>query len=80
MTECNKNYLSHALILSSNQMHAASETFDLSAVAETGERSANEMRTLDWVTLVVALADLVFRYVEMRRTRRGNGGPDLSDH
>ena len=61
-------------------MHAASETFDLSAVAETGERSANEMRNSDWVTLVVALADLVFRYVEMRRTRRGNGGPDLSDH
>ena len=61
-------------------MHAASETFDLSAVAETGERSANEMRALDWVTLVVTLADLVFRYVEMRRTRRGNGGPDRSDH
>ena len=60
-------------------MHAASETFDLSAVAETGERSANEMRALDWVTLVVALADLVFRYVEMRRTRRENGGPDLSN-
>jgi hypothetical protein len=61
-------------------MHAASETFDLSAVAETGERSANEMKIFDWATLVVALADLVFRYVEMRRTRRKNDGPDLDNH
>ena len=37
------------------------------------------MRALDWATLVVALADLVFRYVEMRRTRREDGGPDLSN-
>ena len=80
MTDCNKNYLSHALILSSNQMHAASETFDLSAVAETGERSANEMRNLDWVTLIVALADLVLKYMEMRRARRDNDGPDRDDH
>ena len=43
-------------------MHAASEPFDLSAVAETGERSANEMRNLDWATLIVALADLVLKY------------------
>ena len=38
------------------------------------------MRALDWATLVVALADLVFRYVEMRRTRREDGGPDRADH
>ena len=61
-------------------MHAASEPFDLSAVAETGERSANEMRNLDWVTLIVALADLVLKYMEMRRARRDNDGPDRDDH
>ena len=60
-------------------MHAASDSFDLPTKAGTGERSANEMRATDWATLVVALADLVFRYVEMRRTRRENGGPDLSN-
>jgi hypothetical protein len=37
------------------------------------------MRATDWVTLVVALADLVFRYVEMRRARRNNDGPDPGD-
>ena len=60
-------------------MHAASEPFDLSAVAETGERSANEMRNLDWAMLIVALADLVLRYVKMRRARRENDGPDPAD-
>ena len=60
-------------------MRAASDPFVHSAKAENGERSANEMRDLDWVTLVVALADLVFRYVEMRSARRNNDGPDLSN-
>ncbi|ASY10426.1 hypothetical protein A1sIIB106_02365 [Candidatus Planktophila lacus] len=72
-------YLSHALILNSTQMRAASDPFVHSAKAENGERSANEMRATDWVTLVVALADLVFRYVEMRSARRNNDGPDLSN-
>ena len=72
-------YLSHSLILNSTQMRAASDPFVHSAKAENGERSANEMKATDWVTLVVALADLVFRYVEMRSARRNNDGPDLSN-
>ena len=60
-------------------MHAASETFDLSAVAETGERSANEMRTLDWATLVVALANLILRVWELRRARHKNDETDPED-
>jgi len=38
------------------------------------------MRVLDWVTLVVALADLVFRYVEMRMARRDSDESDPEDH
>jgi hypothetical protein len=38
------------------------------------------MRALDWATLVVALADLVFRYVEMRMARRENDETDPEDH
>ena len=60
-------------------MRAASDPFVHSAKAENGERSANEMKATDWVTLVVALADLVFRYVEMRSAHRNNDGPDLSN-
>lgn len=60
-------------------MRAASDPFVHSAKAENGERSAYEMKATDWVTLVVALADLVFRYVEMRSARRNNDGPDLSN-
>lgn len=37
------------------------------------------MRNLDWVTLIVALADLVLKYMEMRRARRDNDGPDPDD-
>ena len=65
-------YLSHALILTSNQMHAASETFDFSAVAENEERSADEMNFRDWATLAVALANLILRVWEMRKDRRRN--------
>ena len=73
-------YLSHALILSSNQMHAASETFDFSAVAENEERSADDMNFRDWATLAVALANLILRVWEMRRTRRKNDETDPDDH
>ena len=71
---------SHALILSSNQMHAASETFDFSAVAENEERSADEMNFRDWATLTVALANLILRVWEMRRPHRKNDEIDPDDH
>lgn len=73
-------YLSHALILTSNQMHAASETFDFSAAAENGERSANDMNYSDWEMLVIALANLILRVWEMRKPRRNNDETDPKDH
>jgi hypothetical protein len=78
---CEKTfYLSHALILSSNQMHAASETFDFSAPAENGERSANDMNYNDWAMQVIALANLILRVWEMRKPRRSNDEADPQDH
>jgi len=61
-------------------MHAASETFDFSAVAENEEGSADEMNFRDWATLTVALANLILRVWEMRRPRRNNDETDPQDH
>ena len=60
-------------------MHAASETFDFSAVAENEERSADEMNFRDWATLAVALANLILRVWEMRRPPRNNDEADPQD-
>ena len=60
-------------------MHAASETFDFSALAENGERSANDMNYNDWAILVIALANLILRVWELRRARRKNDETDPED-
>ena len=61
-------------------MHAASEPFDLPTQAGTGERSANEMNKSDWAMLGIALANLILRVWEMRKSRRNNDETDPQDH
>ena len=73
-------YLSHALILNSTQMRAASDPFVHSAKAENGERSANEMNNSDWAMFIIALANLTLRVWEMRKPRRNNDEADPQDH
>lgn len=61
-------------------MHAASETFDFSAVAENEKRRADEMNFRDWATLAIALANLILRVWEMRRPSRNDNEADPEDH